>query len=726
MRVDAEETGRVADLAAEINGLLAPPPARERWPSVSAIVPTHDGRELLGTLLSGLADGTDYPALEVVIVDNASSDGTVEWLESMAVPFPMIIVRNARNLSFSAAMNVGAARSSGELLLFLNNDIQPIERGWLCRLVTSLEGPGTAIAGAVLVDPNRTSVTGRPIAVQHDGIAFRLDRGVLRPVLRGLGGDVAEIIGPDGAVAAVAAACALTRRREFEEVGGFDERYRYGGEDIDLCLRLARRGGTITMSRTTVLLHRPLSTRRGSPDGAGDAIRANHTLLLERWGPALRREYALDVPAVDVPGSERIWNGDAGEADAGVSYCVKPGAGTPEGEVGELLEQIEAAGHSAHVADGTDTWLLDDVVVHLFDGHGRHAVTPGRLNVLLCSSGAPPAGEASAYDLVVGEPSSAAELIAAADAALAQRGGPRRAGAPVSPDRPTGPERPVRRVVVVLGMARTGTSVTMRMLNILGVDVGEPDSLLAAIDNINERGFFEHYAMMRLNTALLRRLGGSWRDPPPLAPGWESDPSLDDLREQAAGILREEFAHQPLWGFKDPRTCLTLPFWRPLIGSATFVICHRHPLEIAASLERRDGLTIEQSIALWRLYTGYAIAATADDPRMFVGYRTLLSDPFAACQDLAAFLDAPERAADPDVRREIERWVEPNLRHHDGTARDLFEDSRLGPHDVSLALLLDLATGGRSSDGDQYADALNAAAARVLESIATTPVAADG
>ncbi len=700
---------------------VAAPPERERWPTVSAIVPTHDGRELLETLLIGLADETQYSELEVVIVDNASSDGTVEWLESAVVPFPLIIVRNARNFSFSAAMNIGAARSSGELLLFLNNDVQPIERGWLRRLVTSLERPGTVIAGAVMVDPNRESVSGRPVAVQHDGIAFRLDRGVLRPVLRGLGADVAEVIGADGEVAAVAAACALTRAAAFDEIGGFDERFRYGGEDIDLCLRLAERGGAITMSRTTVLLHRPLSTRRGSPDGEGDAIRANHTLLLERWGPALRREYALERPSAG-----RIWNGDGGQADAGVTYCVKPAAGTPEADVRELLEHLKAAGYPAHVADGTDAWLLDDVVVHLFDGAGRHVVTPGRLNVLFCISGMPPAGEAAAYDLVISEPASAGDLLAAADAALAQRGGPRRASAPGPPSKPTGLERTRRRVVVVLGMARTGTSVTMRMLNILGVDVGEHDRLLAAIENINEKGFFEHYAMMRLNTALLRRLGGTWRDPPSMPPGWESDPGLDDLREQAVAILRDEFAHQPLWGFKDPRTCLTLPFWRPLIGPARFVICHRHPLEIAASLERRDGLSTEQSIALWRLYTAQAVAGTADDLRVFVGYRTLLGDPLAACQDLAAFVDAPERAADPEVRREIEGWVEPTMRHHERTPRDLLKDSRLGALDLSLALLLDLATRDGADDADQYAEALNTAAARMLESIATTPVAADG
>ena len=157
-----------------------------------------------------------------------------------------------------------------------------------------------------------------------------------------------------------------------------------------------------------------------------------------------------------------------------------------------------------------------------------------------------------------------------------------------------------------------------------------------------------------------------------------------------------------------------------------FVICHRHPLEIAASLERREGLSTEQSIALWRLYTAQAIAETKDDPRLFVSYETLLDDPLAAAADLASFLGAPARAAEPAVRREIEAWVEPAMRHHERAPAELLEDPRLSPLDVSMALALDLATRSGARDTRRYADALNAIAARVLESIATTRVAADG
>jgi GT2 family glycosyltransferase len=698
---DAEEAGRVADLAAEVERLLEPAPERDRWPSVSAVIPTHDGRDLLETLLTGLAKQTDYPDLEVVVVDNASGDGTVQWLEAAAFPFPLIVVRNARNLSFSAAMNAGASRAGGDLLLLLNNDVEPIEPGWLKRLVVSLERPGVAVAGAVLVDPNRESVSGRQVAVQHDGIAFRLDHGVLRPMLRGLGDDVSTVIGEDGEVAAVAAACALMRTREFDALGGFDERFRYGGEDIDLCLRLAERGGRIAMSRTSVLLHRPLSTRRGSAEGARESILANHTLLLERWGPALRRNYALDRAE-----GGRLWNGDGGRADAGVTYCLKPGSASSESDVRGVIEQIEAHGHPARQADGTDAWLLDDVVIHLRGGAGRHAVTPGRLNVLLCRRELPPAREAAQYDIVLGPEASIADVLAAVDAGRKRRAGPR--------------------VVVVLGMARTGTSVTTRILNLLGMAVGEPEALLGAIERINEKGFYEHYAMMRLNTALLRRFGGTWRDPPVLPAGWESDPEIDDLREQAAAIIANEFAGEPLWGFKDPRTCLTLPFWRPLIGPAAFVICHRHPLEIAASLERRDELTAEQSVALWRRYTAGALAATAEDPRMIIGYRNLLEDPMSACEDLATFVGASARAAEPSLRREVESWVDGDMRHHRRSMLELVQDPNLGPLDVSLVLLLELAARTRGDGARELDGALNATAVRMLKELATPTVAADG
>ncbi len=687
-------------------------------------MPTHDGRERLVRLLTGLASITDYSQLEVLVVDNASRDGTLEWLEAADLPFPLGIIRNARNRSFSAAMNAGAAEATGRLLLFLNDDIEPIEPHWLDRLVLALETSGAGIAGAVLVDPDRTSATGKPYAIQHAGLAFRLDRGVLRPLLVGLGQDLSQIVGADRTVAAVAAACALMDRNDFHEIGGFDEGFCYGGEDVDLCLRLALHGRTSVLAGSSVLLHRPMSTRGQLPDASASA-RTNHRLLLERWGPALRREYALDIGR-----GSGLWNGDGGAASAKVSFCVKPSPAPGPTDPEAIAAAIREAGHEAHSVERGDSWLLDDVVWHLLDGPGRHALVPGRLNVLVRRGDGAATGPVGRYDLVVPADLPVSEVISRVLSTLTARGGPRRAAVkhhrdpPGSCDQRSGGPASRPRVTLVLGMARTGTSATMRILNILGVTLGEPQRLLAPIADNNEKGFFEHYAIMRLNTELLRRFGGSWRDPPNLPAGWESDPRIDDLRVEAEAIVQDEFSGRPLWGFKDPRTCLTLPFWRPLIGPAAFVICHRHPLEIIASLERRDGLSDEHGLNLWRRYTATAITETANDERTFVGYATLLADTSRVTRTLDAFLGQPGRAPRLETQREIEGWLDPELRHHSHTLLDLMQSPQLKPLDVKLCLLLELATRTQPDacpDQQNLSDALNVTAARILDGLAIGP-----
>jgi hypothetical protein len=238
---------------------------------------------------------------------------------------------------------------------------------------------------------------------------------------------------------------------------------------------------------------------------------------------------------------------------------------------------------------------------------------------------------------------------------------------------------------------------------------------MAPIAGNNDKGFYEHHPIVRINMALLRRLGGSWRDLPGLPPGWQRDPDLEDLREQSRAILAADFAGARLWGFKDPRTSLLLPFWRPLIGPARFVICHRHPLEIAASLLRRDGLTLAQSLGLWRRYAGEAVRLTAGEPRIVVAYDQLFADRAGVVERLAAFVGGAERAADPLVRAEIDTWVETGLRHHVTDEDERLSHPELTDADRLLTLALDLAARGS-------AGALDAAARRVLdEAVAPEP-----
>ncbi|HWI05989.1 MAG TPA: glycosyltransferase, partial [Solirubrobacteraceae bacterium] len=109
---------RESALRDEVEALLPAAPVRDEWPFVSMVVPTHNGLPLLERLAAGLVSCTDYQRLELVVVDNASTDGTVDWLEREEMPFAVTVVANAQNESFSVACNRGAAAASGELLLF--------------------------------------------------------------------------------------------------------------------------------------------------------------------------------------------------------------------------------------------------------------------------------------------------------------------------------------------------------------------------------------------------------------------------------------------------------------------------------------------------------------------------------------------------------------------------------------------------------------------------------
>jgi hypothetical protein len=208
-------------------------------------------------------------------------------------------------------------------------------------------------------------------------------------------------------------------------------------------------------------------------------------------------------------------------------------------------------------------------------------------------------------------------------------------------------------VVCVLGMSRSGTSLTTRILNLAGVYLGRPDELLgpdlrqlasegeqvrAKARHSNPGGHWEHYGMMRLNESILRTLGGSWREPPPMPPEWESSQGLADLRDEARALLTESFAGRSLWGWKDPRNSLTVPFWRHLLPEMRYVICVRDPVEVAASLQQRDGMATEQGLRLWRAYSAAGVTGTASGPRVFVPYRSFFSDPAAAAARLARFV----------------------------------------------------------------------------------------
>jgi GT2 family glycosyltransferase/spore maturation protein CgeB len=289
---DAEAVrARRAALAAEIRDRLGDVPVLDAWPPVSIVVVNRDGRRHLEWLLAGLRDATDYPAFELVVVDNGSSDDSVAFLEQADTPFPVVVEPTGENLSYSAANNRGATRAGNDLLLFLNNDIEPFESGWLRELVAA-HARGADAVGATLLHVEGASA--EP-TVQHRAIRFRNEDGLVRGFNHGDGDDLfGDDFGLELRAPAVTAACLLLSRQTYERVGGFREEFRYGSEDVDLGLSLSAAGDTVVATGRAVLYHRESSTqRREGREFMRVNREINRRVLQERWGPRLRREYRL-------------------------------------------------------------------------------------------------------------------------------------------------------------------------------------------------------------------------------------------------------------------------------------------------------------------------------------------------------------------------------------------------------------------------------------------------
>lgn len=156
---------------------------------------------------------------------------------------------------------------------------------------------------------------------------------------------------------------------------------------------------------------------------------------------------------------------------------------------------------------------------------------------------------------------------------------------------PTGAEHPAK-PVVVLGMHRSGTSSLAGCLQEAGLYLGE----VVEQAPHNARGNRESLRIRAVNDMVLEHSGGSW-DKPPRVIRWN-----DELRIQRDNAAAAHTSRVGRWGFKDPRTVLTLDFWTEAYPHLELVGSFRHPLSVATSLRKRGGWTLERSLALWAAY----------------------------------------------------------------------------------------------------------------------------
>jgi hypothetical protein len=268
-------------------------------------------------------------------------------------------------------------------------------------------------------------------------------------------------------------------------------------------------------------------------------------------------------------------------------------------------------------------------------------------------------------------------------------------------------------IICVLGMHRSGTSLVARLLNLLGVDLG-PEEHLMKPGPANPAGHWESEPISEINEDIFLRLGGSWAKPPPLPAGWERSPELAEHRQQARELIASDFSGSDLWGFKDPRTCLTAPFWQRLLPPMRYLICLRNPMDVAASLWAREEepVPLDEGLELWLTYVRASLAAAAGHPHELIFYEDLMTDPEPVVATLAEFVGRQRGdAAKRQARKAIRVALSDGLWHHQTPVPSVVDAPDLGFHIKSVYLALRLFVPRARAAGIDVLDLFGAYAA---------------
>ena len=255
-------------------------------PHVSIAIPTRDGR-FLQRCLAALRKQTRYGRFETLIVDNGSRDPrTLDLLATLHAQGAIRVVRDDRAFNYAALNNLAARESRGEVLVLLNDDVEPISDDWLEEMVSHALRPEVGAVGARLLYPDGT--------VQHAGIVLGL-YGVAGHLHRRLPARAAGYFSRPHLiheVSAVTAACMAVRRSVFDEVGGFDEtNLPVSFNDVDFCLRLREKGYRNVWTPYAELIHHESATRDRDDAPANRARSAAEAdYMRRRWAAMLESD----------------------------------------------------------------------------------------------------------------------------------------------------------------------------------------------------------------------------------------------------------------------------------------------------------------------------------------------------------------------------------------------------------------------------------------------------
>jgi hypothetical protein len=223
-----------------------------------------------------------------------------------------------------------------------------------------------------------------------------------------------------------------------------------------------------------------------------------------------------------------------------------------------------------------------------------------------------------------------------------------------------------RKIVIVLGMHRSGTSLCANMLACLGVDMADTPGASPA----NRRGHWERPRVNDLHDEVLALFGRAWGDEAhhlALPEGWENDPRTLAVGLKLADWLRPRLSATGSFGFKDPRTSRLLGMWPPILATLNaeplYVACIRDPAQVARSVVARDRTAREGAEYRWLVYNTQAVHNVGSAPVCILPYEDWFTAPLATARRLASFVGAVPVPDDAALAALVSSTVDLELRH---------------------------------------------------------------
>lgn len=255
--------------------------------SVSVVVPTRDRADLLAACVDGLLARTDGVDADLVIVDNGSREAATAALYERLERDPRIRrIERPGPFNFPNLVGAGVAVARHDLVLLLNNDVEPMEPNWLRAMIAELSEPRVGIVGARLLFPDGH--------VQHGGVTLGAG-GIARHTFHFFGlrdGEDHGLLAMRRDVSAVTAACLLTRKSLWDRLGGMDgDAFAVAYNDVDFCLRVRASGMRVVWTPEATLVHRE-SVTRGPVDTPEKRERfvAEEAEMTARWSDVLAND----------------------------------------------------------------------------------------------------------------------------------------------------------------------------------------------------------------------------------------------------------------------------------------------------------------------------------------------------------------------------------------------------------------------------------------------------